>query len=332
MYARSVLFLCLFSVSLSAKIFEEFVFENPPFASCHASTLTETASGKLLCAYFAGSEEGARDVGIWLSVQTETGWSEPRLLAKDPEAPCWNPVLFTLPSGEILLFYKVGLRPSSWSGVLQRSYDEGASWTPAEPLPAGIVGPAKSKPLLLPDGTLLCGSSIETWRRWGCWIDLTSDQGKTWTKSTPINLPTTVMGIIQPTLFFTPAGDLRLLARSYNTEAICTAVSQDGGKSWSEAEPTELPNPNAGIDAVRLQSGQIVLAYNHSTTKRTPLNLALSDDGGAHWQPSLVLEKTPGEYSYPSIIQTKDGRIHIAYTYRRTQIKHVRLDVADLLP
>jgi len=86
-------------------------------------------------------------------------------IAEIEEIPCWNPVLFTMPSKEILLFYKAGRNPQQWSGLLKRSCDEGASWSEAECLPAGIIGPAKNKPLLLPDGTLLCGSSIESWRR-----------------------------------------------------------------------------------------------------------------------------------------------------------------------
>jgi predicted neuraminidase len=324
-----VFFLCLFS-SLSAEILEEFVFENPPFASCHASTIAETASGKLLCAYFAGSKEGAKDVGIWLSVRTAEGWSPPRLIANDCDVPCWNPVLFTLPSGEILLFYKIGLSPTSWSGAIKRSLDEGVSWSSIESLPAGIIGPVKNKPLLLKNGTMLCGSSIETWRRWGCWIDITKDQGKTWSKSTPINLKENVMGIIQPTLFFDQKGKLHLLARSYDLGSICSAISEDAGKTWTEAIPTNLPNPNSAIDAVQLHHGQILLVYNHSYTERTPLNIALSDDGGAHWRSSLVLENAAGEYSYPSVIQTKDNRVHITYTFNRTHIKHVVLDQLEL--
>lgn len=318
--------LCFFFSSLSAEILEEFIFEDPPFVSCHASTITETSSGKLLCAYFAGSEEGAKDVGIWLSVRTKEGWSDPQLIAKDSEVACWNPVLFTMPSGEILLFYKVGPHPSCWSGVLKRSHDEGKHWTKEELLPAGILGPVKNKPLLLKDGTLLCGSSIETWQRWGCWIDFTSDRGKTWDKSAPINLKKDFFGIIQPCLFFGSPGEIRLLARSYKTRAICTATSKDEGRTWTTAIPIDLPNPNAGIDAVCLDEGPVVLVYNHSSTERTPLNLAFSKDGGKHWHPSLVLEDAPGEYSYPSVIQTRDHQIHITYTYNRTCIKHVTIN------
>jgi predicted neuraminidase len=321
---------CFLFSCLSAEILEEFVFENPPFASCHASTLAKTPSGAILCAYFAGSEEGAKDVGIWLSSRTLKGWSAPRLVVQESDAPCWNPVLFTLPSGEILLFYKVGQRPNSWSGALIRSNDGGKSWSKAEPLPAGVMGPVKNKPLLLKNGELLCGSSIESWHRWGCWIDITQDQGKTWSKSEPINLKDQLFGIIQPTIFFTPEGKLRLLARSRSSGYICMATSEDEGRTWTEATNTELPNPNSAIDAVQLQDGRILLIYNHTSTGRTPLNLAISDDGGVHWRPFYLLENAPGEYSYPSIIQTGDGLVHISYTFNRTQIKYVVFDSAEL--
>jgi predicted neuraminidase len=330
MLLQVALFFSLLFSYLCAEISEEFIFENPPFASCHASTLTETPSGKLLCAYFAGSEEGAKDVGIWLSTRDAQGWGAPRLIAEEMGAPCWNPVLFTLPSGEILLFYKVGLHPSSWSGAMKRSHDEGATWADAEPLPAGVIGPVKNKPILLKDGMLLCGSSIESWKRWGCWMEMTTNGGKSWHKSDPINLSGDLFGIIQPAVFVTPEGTVRLLARSRQTGTIATALSEDGGKTWTEASATDLPNPNAGIDATALHTGQIALVYNHSTKMRTPLNLALSEDGGVHFAPFLILENLPGEYSYPSIIQTQDNWIHISYTFNRRQIKHVAISPSEL--
>jgi predicted neuraminidase len=309
-----------------AVIKEEFVFNQPPFVSCHASTLTATASGRLLCAWFAGTEEGADDVAIWLSSLEKKGWSFPHIVAKVEHVACWNPVLFTMPSKEILLFYKVGRNPQQWSGFLKRSYDEGKNWSKEEGLPAGILGPIKNKPLLLTNGTLLCGSSIESWRRWGCWIDITSDQGFTWRKSTPINVDSQLFGIIQPTLFFAKGGKIKLLARSHQIGAICVAESIDLGNSWSSACPTTLPNPNSGIDAVNLMDGRVILVYNHSTTERYPLNVAVSEDGGDTWQMKLVLEENPGEYSYPRVIQTEEQKIHITNTWNREKIKHVVLD------
>lgn len=267
-------------------VLEEFVFTNPPFAFCHASTLTETQKEEILC---------------------------------------WNPVLYTLPTGEILLFYKAGAHPQLWSGFLKRSIDGGKTWLDSFDLPAGVVGPVKNRPLLLDNGTLLCGSSTESLRRWGCWIDITSDEGVTWKKSTPINAGTQLFGIIQPALVFSK-DKIRLLARSHQIGYICTAESNDEGLTWSLASSTSLPNPNSAIDAINLSDGRILLVYNHSKKNRYPLNIALSKDGGKSWDIKLALETQPGEFSYPCAIETKDQLIHISYTWNRKNIKHVVLD------
>jgi predicted neuraminidase len=305
---------------------EEFVFTSPPFASCHASTLTQADSEALLCAWFAGTAEGASDVEIWLASLIGDAWEKPRKITAENTA-CWNPVLFTLPSKEILLFYKVGGNPQQWSGLLKRSFDEGKRWTEAENLPAGVIGPTKNSPLLLSDGiTLLCGSSVESWMRWGCWIDITKDDGRSWNKSSPINVDGQLFGIIQPALFFTKQGTVKLLARSHQIGSICSAESHDAGKTWEAAQPISLPNPNSAIDAINLTDGRILLVYNHSQEHRCPLNVALSNDDGQTWEMTLTLEKLPGEYSYPSTLQAKDGKIHITYTWNRTRIKHVVLD------
>ena len=94
---------------------------------------------------------------------------------------------------------------------------------------------------------------------------------------------------------------------------------------------TALPNPNAGTDAVTLKDGRQLLVYNHTTRRggfpsgRAMLNVAVSTDGTA-WQPVLTLERAKGEYSYPAVIQTADGLVHITHTYQRRSVKHVVLD------
>lgn len=309
-----------------AIIKEEFIFNDAPFASCHASTLTQTNRGKLLCAWFGGSEEGASDVAIWFSADIESAWSFPVKIAAAKESPCWNPVLFTFSSKEILLFYKAGNTPQEWSGFLKRSFDEGKSWSESENLPAGVIGPVRNRPLLLKDGTLLCGSSIESWRRWGCWIDITSDGGRSWRKSTPINVSSQLFGIIQPALFFTKKGTIRLVCRSHQIGAICTAESSDEGRTWTAAKATHLPNPNSAVDAINIKDGRVILIYNHSKETRYPLNIAVSQDGGESWEMKVILEQEEGEYSYPCVIQTEDGKIHVSYTWNRKKIKHVVLD------
>jgi predicted neuraminidase len=93
---------------------------------------------------------------------------------------------------------------------------------------------------------------------------------------------------------------------------------------------TELPNPNSGTDAVTLYDGRHLLVYNHTTKGRSPLNLALSSDGKS-WQAALLLEIAPGEYSYPAIIQTSDGLVHITYTWKRQKVRHVEIDPTKLV-
>ena len=94
---------------------------------------------------------------------------------------------------------------------------------------------------------------------------------------------------------------------------------------------TALPNPSSGTDAVTLQDGRHLLIYNHTPKGRSPLNLALSADAKT-WQAALVLESNPGEYSYPAIIQTRDGLVHATYTWKRQKVKHVVIDPAKLEP
>ena len=112
----------------------EFIFEQAPFRSCHASTIVETRDG-LMAAWFGGTREGARDVGIWLARHDGKAWSEPFEIANGADDenhlryPCWNPVLFQPKNGPLLLFYKVGPKPSSWWGMLMKSNDGGRTWS-----------------------------------------------------------------------------------------------------------------------------------------------------------------------------------------------------------
>jgi predicted neuraminidase len=110
---------------------------------------------------------------------------------------------------------------------------------------------------------------------------------------------------------------------------ICYADSADRGVTWSELKATTLENPNSGIDAVGLADGRIVLVYNPSNSKRTPLSVAVSDDG-SNWRRFLDLETEPGEYSYPAVIQAADGSLHVTYTWKRQRIRHVEIPLSEI--
>ncbi len=318
----------------TALLRSEWIYERAPFPECHASTLAETPQG-LIVAWFGGTRERHPDVGIWVSSQMATNWTAPVEVATgvQPDGkrlPCWNPVLFQVPGGDLLLFYKVGPSPSTWWGMLKRSPDGGKTWSVAERLPEGIAGPIKNKPVLLPSGVLLCPTSSED-HNWRVHFETTSDWGKTWQKTAPINDGVTD-GAIQPSVLFHPNGQLQALCRSQKSGFILETWSKDGGNTWSALQKTALPNPNSGTDAVTLNDGRQVLVYNPASPTpgkfsgpRTPLDVAISTDGKS-WKTLAVLENEPGEFSYPAVIQTADGLVHVTYTWKRQRIRHVVLD------
>jgi len=308
----------------------ELIYEEAPFPQCHASTIADSGQG-LVAAWFGGTRERHPDVGIWVSRNDGKIWSRPLEVANGVQDattrhPCWNPVLFQMPGGPLLLFYKVGPSPSTWWGMLMRSTDGGRTWSKPEKLPADIAGPIKNKPVLLADGRLLCGSSTED-RGWRLHMEWTSDAGKTWQRTEPL-CDGVSQGAIQPTIL--RYGErLQILCRNRVPGPLWQSWSGDSGRTWSKLELIDLPHPGSGIDGVTLSDGRQLLVYNHTISGRTPLNVAVSSDG-KQWSAALVLENAPGEYSYPAVIQTPDGLVHITYTWKRQRVKHVVVDPAKL--
>jgi predicted neuraminidase len=308
----------------------EFIYTHASFAQSHASTLVETPAG-LVAAWFGGAREGNADVGIWLAHRGAQGWSAPvevadGLQVNGQREPCWNPVLFRSKSGPLVLFYKVGPDPRHWWGMRKTSDDGGQTWSVPEHLPDGIIGPAKNKPIELDDGTILSPSSDEH-DGWKLYIDRSTDQGQSWQHVGPL-ADNRQFSAIQPTLLAWPSGMLQLLARS-GEGRIVESWSADAGLTWSLLKETALPNPNSGIDAVMLRDGRALLVYNPTRLRRSPLVVAISEDG-EHWRDVVTLENGWGEYSYPAAIQTTDGLVHIAYTWKRERIRHVVIDPARL--
>ncbi len=331
---------CAAAENQNAIVKSEFIFETAPFPSCHASTIAETKSG-LVAAWFGGTAERNPDVCIYVARHENGQWTPPMKVADGlgfatNRLPCWNPVLFQPKRGPLLLFYKVGPAPATWWGMMTTSTDEGKTWSTPRRLPEGVLGPIKNKPVQLPDGAILCGSSTEGAGGWRVHFERTSDLGLSWTATPPVNDGKDI-GAIQPSILFHAAGRLQVVGRTKN-DKMFQIWSDDNGLTWGKMTLMDLPNPNSGTDAVTLRDGRQLLVYNHNLRTgsknkgRSPLNVAISDDG-IHWSAALVLEDkpdAPNGFAYPAVIQTSDGLVHITYTWERRHIKHVEIDPAKL--
>ncbi len=309
-----------------------FVDRLAPWRDAHAATIAETPSG-LVAAWFAGSKEGRSDVAIWLARQERGRWGEPERLFEGRAGdgtplPCWNPVLHRLRGGPLLLFYKVGPRPRRWWGMLATSEDDGTSWSRPRRLPDGIFGPVKNAPLELPSGALLCGSSSELFG-WRCQIERTEDGGRTWRRVAVLNHPFASLPggfkANQATLVDQGGGRIRALCRT-KQGFIAECWSEDGGEHWSAMQPTDIPHPNAAFDARRLACGRFLLVHHPSAQGRERLVASLSEDGRI-WRTVLELENEAGfEFSYPSILESADGLVHLVYSWKRRRIAHLVLE------
>lgn len=328
---------------LSSKLIYE--LEGRPTPQCHASTIVETPSG-LVAAWFGGTRESAPDVGIWVSRHRNGKWSKPVEVAdgsegEDQDYACWNPVLFQPKNAPLMLFYKVGVNPRLWWGALMTSDDDGQTWSTPRRLGTNsslpeanrnLLGPVKNKPLQLKDGSILCPSSTEN-DGWRVHFEVTRDLGRTWKVIGPIH-DASKFNAIQPSILTYANGKMQVLCRSQES-VVVQSWSEDGGRTWGAVTATELPNPNAGTDAVTLADGRQLIVYNHTVRRgpfpsgRAMLNVAMSRDGKS-WTPVLTLENERSEFSYPAVIQTSDGRVHITYTYKRQSVKHAVIDPGQL--
>ncbi len=328
--------------------------EGGPCVQVHGSSLVATAEGLLACCWFGGSREGKPDTAIWGARETAPGtWAAPVKIADVGPIPHWNPVLSRDPAlpadAPLRLVFKIGPHPVQWhsrqgwldpvsmslttpravpgavSGAPTGSVaDLGSDQTPTD------LGPVRSKPIRTPAGSWLAPASVESKQEWYARIDRSNDGGATWSAGHAIRLADRRgLGIIQPALFLTQAGNPAFLARS--TEGVAfMAQSTDDGRTWSAPTATALPNNNAGFDIERLEQGPLLLAYNPVSgdwAARTPLSLALSVDDGIQWQPIVHLETAQAEFSYPTLCRV-GAEMAISYTAGRVGIRIARLRFA----
>lgn len=290
----------------------------------HASTVVETETGDLLAAWYAGSAEKAEDVAIYASRRSKAGqkWSEPIVIADTPEHSEGNPVLWVDPNGSIWLFY-VTMYGYSWNDCkikYKMSEDHGATWGEEVILRNELGWMTRNSPLVLRDGTILLPVYDEV--RWHSMVILTSDAFRTWKAYGDLSSPD---GAIQPTVINRNDGSLLMYMRTGGGR-IWMSESRDEGRTWSQAQPTSLNNPNAAVCLLKLRSGNVALAFNDSPSGRSPLNIALSTNDGSSWRFNRALESGEGSFAYPFLAQDTDGWIHVTYSYNRDTIRHVQVN------
>ena len=384
---------------------DQFVYDFATAAhpSCHSASIAELPNGDLLCTFFLGAREGAPDVCIYTSRKPKGSdqWNPLQLVAngdlREGAKPygteidstlttpiqvnvnrkaCYNPVLFQIPGGDLLLFYKIGKNVRDWTGYIMRSSDNGHTWSnPRQELVVAtnhapssqlspvqssdsLLGAIKNQPIYLPKGfrcangtvlqkaRILSPSSKETATgskeksgQWRSYIEMSEDEGRTWALYGPVPEEPKI-GTIQPALLVHKDGRIQMLCRTHrpkDTEShlarIATAFSEDGGLTWGPMRLLDdVPNNNSGIDAVTMPDGTFALVYNPFSLVpgpdkplRNPTCIATSTDG-IKWTHRITLESSPiSQYSYPSLLISKDGTLHAIYTWRRQGIKYQKI-------
>lgn len=316
----------------------DFLFErNEGYPESHGSTIVELPDGDLLAAWYAGSREKGDDVAI-LGVRRPKGseqWSRWFVLADDPERSDGNPVLFVDNDGTVWLFYNTmygsgegRTRPGTgWTTCkihYKISTDHGRTWSFPATLTEELGYLTRCSPLQIKNGDILLPAHDE--RDWSSLFFIAEEGGPIWTTGQRFDCGGGFhWGNIEPTVIQRADESLLCYMRAGGptTKRIWRSESFDKGRTWTEPATVSLPNPDSAIDLLRLKNGHVVLAFNNSTTARTPLTLALSIDDGDSWTSFRNVESGEGSFSYPSMVQTADGLIHMTYTYSRETIKHV---------
>lgn len=294
----------------------------------HASTIVECRDGSLLCAFFMGSYEGARDVAIYVARLAEGAheWPTPHKIADDPDFACWNPVLFYM--GDVLVLnYKTGAWPDRWQAWEKISTDDGRTWTDPIMLPAGVYGPVRAKPIqCASDGKSLwiAGSSVETNRCWTAYFEHAREP-HAWTRTRCVSC---AMHAIQPVAWHY-MGKMQAFFRPRDRRFLYYARSKDFGHTWSAPHLTQFRNPGSAVDVVRTKS-YVVLAHNDSCLARARLALSISNTDGHKWCTPYVFDNDIMRCFYPALIESRDGALHVAYTVGRVEIRYQRFTVPEI--
>lgn len=336
------------------------------YLTCHSPAMLELPNGDLLCCWFAGSYEGEPDVSI-VCARLPKGadrWTEPVLVSGDPERSEQNPSLFLGPDGAVWCMYTAQLARENGKDNMQftsqircqKSFDGGLTWEAYETVFPREGSFCRQPIQVLENGRWIFGNWLCTDSEEGLAGDpsvfqISEDEGKSWRM---VEMPNS-RGRVHPTVVELGGGHLAAFMRSREADFIYRSESFDYGDTWSEPKPTQLPNNNSSISAIRTLSGRVAVAYNPTSTPvpvkgkaawpglRNPVAVALSEDGGLTFPMIRWMERGEGfigeenktnnrQYEYPYIMQGADGRIHLTYAaFTRQCVKYVSFFEEDVM-
>lgn len=354
-----------------------------PTVQNHAANLSLLPDGTLACVWFGGTMEGMGDISIYMSRLAPGSdiWSVPEKMSDDPKKSEQNPMLFNAPDGKVWLLYTSQTSGHQDGAVVKRRISEDGGKTFGEvSVLCDVPGTFVRQPIivngrgewLLP--VFRCIGLPGT--RWSGDVDtaavlISTDAGTSWTMHDVADS----IGAVHMNIVPLGGDEMVAVYRNRFSEQVLRSRSTDGGRNWSAPEPTDLPNNNSSVQAVRTGDGRIAIVYNHANASmsedrrlslydeiegeeteapaevaepvarkavwgvpRAPLSLAFSSDGGESFGGRIDLETGDGfcltnnskdglnrEFSYPSILASPDGAIHVAFTYFRRAIKYIRL-------
>lgn len=341
----------------------------PPggYKTAHGPGLLEMENGDMLCTWFAGSFEGNADINV-VCARLKKGadkWEEPVLVSHDPERSEQNPSLFLGPDGKVWAMYTSqldrveGKDNMQYTSVIRcQKSDDGITWSDYETVFPEEGSFCRQPIQILSNGRWIFGNWICTDTEDGLAGDPTAfrisdDQGKTWKW---VDMPES-NGAVHANVVELEPGYLKAFMRSRKADNIYWSESKDYGDTWTKPLPTVLPNNNSSISAIKLKSGRIAIAYNPTCMPpdvmsqkggawpglRCPVAVALSEDGGVTFPMIRYMEHGEGymgeenttnnkQYEYPYIMQSADGRLHLAFAYKnRLGVKYMSFTEEDVM-
>lgn len=312
----------------------------------HPASITELANGDLYLVYYGGAGEYANDTAVWGARRKkgEAQFENPKPIADTPFRSEGNGVIWQSPEGPVWLFYVIRYGDTwSTSRIAAKISNDGAQ-TWSDPIiiafEEGMM--VRSRPLALEGGDFLLPIYHETGHDTEeVGADSTSlfmrfdARTKQFSETNRIK---SRIGNIQPAVAQIDGNYLVAYCRrggGYDGRPdgrIIRSESRDGGRTWSEGKDSDFPNPNAAVDFLRLNNGHLLLVYNDSLSKRTPLTAAISTDGDQTYPHKKNIVEGEGDFAYPTAIQLSDGRILVCFTSdQRTVINIATFDESAIL-